>query len=114
MTDRELLELAAEAAGIHIHHWFDKCNIFMCSSVEGGDPDYGWNPLEEDGDAFRLLVEIGNRHNVTLEIGCGGADCDVARREVYGFQGRDETHALNSATRRAIVKAAAEIGKENQ
>ena len=54
-TDRELLELAAKAAGIE----YD----FICpTGVHCGDAstmrDYFWNPLTSDGDALRLAVKL--------------------------------------------------------
>lgn len=55
MTDRELLELAAKAAGIELHHWWAAGNAYMFCE-HGGDPCGSWNPLTDDGDAFRLAV----------------------------------------------------------
>lgn len=56
MTDRELLELAAKAAGIERGAERADCGI----STTLPDGRHGhlprWNPLEDDGDAFRLLV----------------------------------------------------------
>ena len=87
MTDQELLELAAKAFG------FGKQN----------PPDNPhWNPLSDDGDALRLAVylfrdihfwyfdnsvSVGNE----LRVVCGDDPC--------------------AATRLAIVRAAAEIGR---
>lgn len=97
MSDRELLELAAKAAGI-----------------EGELTEYGvwpkgdspvWNPLRYDGDALRLAVKL--RLSVeqwkTNEAVCYNKSGDG----VYEDYGKD---AL-AATRRAIVRAAAEIGR---
>jgi hypothetical protein len=88
MSDRELLELAAKAAGI--------------------DPNWDglywqWNPLTDDGDALRLAVKL--RH---FRVGLGecigrGAYSHIAMLE----SGPDP----DAATRRAITRAAAEIGK---
>ena len=101
MNDRELLELAAKAAGIDFY------------TPEGGDTPWCgrgfylrgcavWNPLEDDGDALRLAVQlfrdihfwyfensvsVGNE----LRVACGDDPC--------------------AATRCAIVRAAAEIGR---
>jgi len=98
-TDRELLELAAKAAGLG-----DDVD------AEGGGvwikPDGFWrlwNPLTDDGDAFRLAVSLGllvdaepERAYVSSEI--SSLD-EPARCDLY------------AATRRAIVRAAAEIGR---
>ena len=69
MTDRELLELAAKAAGIE-HKGY-------CGTPPGlilWETDYGlklWNPLTDDGDALRLAVklEIDLQHNWQSVIG---------------------------------------------
>lgn len=48
MTDRELLELAAKAAGSS----YSELNKYL--TMRGTD---GWNPLTDDGDAFANAVE---------------------------------------------------------
>lgn len=55
MNDRELLELAAKAAGIETRPQY--------ASMENGyglnvKPGYYWNPLTDDGDALRLAVKL--------------------------------------------------------
>ena len=91
MTDRELLELAAKAAGIaHVTPMM----------IEWGQ----WNPLTDDGDALRLAV--------TLRIGLAGSEshvwaCKLDVCDIHEPRGSDSY----AATRRAIVRAAAEIGK---
>jgi hypothetical protein len=82
MTDRELLELAAKAAG----------NGFVIGY---------WNPLTDDGDALRLAVKLG------LIVECGRAW--ISRHgPMFGEDVLPDPYA---ATRRAIVRAAAEIGR---
>lgn len=105
-TDRELLELAAKAAGIQVLKW--------STNHAGGEIGRGlarneeWNPLNDDGDALRLVTHL--LLSVTLNsfgAGVGGVFPDgrqVFRREKSGAGG------LPAATRRAIVLAAAEIG----
>ena len=90
MTDRELLELAAKAAG-HRLEW----HIPYAGSDEPHIEGMDWNPLDDDGDAFRLAVKL--RLHSALE---------TARRSV------DYEKDTCAATRRAITRAAAEIGKE--
>jgi hypothetical protein len=63
MTDQELLEAAAKAAGIDGDYrteylcidgdWENVTAIFL------PDDDGWWNPLTDDGDAFRLAVDLG-------------------------------------------------------
>ncbi len=96
MNDRELLELAAKAAGILTPSWYGNASYIdgMLSR---------WNPLEDDGDAFRLAIRL------KMEV-----DFDDVRVAVRTRQGikvlEDEGGDLYAATRRAIVRAAAEIG----
>ena len=107
MSDRELLEKAAKAAEVD---WFRRTDGGMWLKSGGI-----WNPLTDDGDALRLAV------NLVLDIefvwddvpeetaianvrvtSIGGEAC------VFEELGFDPA----TATRRAIVRAAAEIGKE--
>ena len=86
-TDRELLELAAKAAG-------------------GGFVIGYWNPLTDDGDALRLAVKL----RLEVDIGHSG----IATRTPNGIKmlmSAGEEPDANAATRRAIVRTAAEIGK---
>ena len=53
--DIELLEAAAKAAGAtDTHQWSDK----FAASFKGGLGLQKWNPLDDDGDAFRLAVKL--------------------------------------------------------
>ena len=103
MSDRELLELAAKAEGHGVE--FDNLSglTFMNTKIEG----LLWNPLHNDGDALRLAVALRllPRQGVNLVSVLrpdGGWD-----DENY----RDHNGDSYAATRRAIVRAAAEIGK---
>lgn len=94
MTDRELLELAAKAAGLSgLGTWDDKWGCLT---------DYeGWtfDPLNDDGDALRLAVKL--RINVVPEYVYEGPWLDGGSlRDPY------------AATRRTIVRVAAEIGRQ--
>lgn len=95
MTDRELLELAAKAAGIPL----TDLNI----DIYGAN---AWNPLTDDGDALRLAVKLEMR-----------VDCNDTHTTVYEGVTSEQRFSEQSdndpyaATRRAIVRAAAEIGK---
>lgn len=103
-TDKELLEFAANAAGIVIavEPFFDEEHGIETS--EG----WAWNPLTDDGDALRLAVK--------LQIIVGRYDNYVNASPLH--DGAKEVVIWNhnekdpyKATRRAIVLAAAEIGK---
>ena len=58
MTDREMLELAARAAGLKE---FTEINgRFAVRTRFTGMQDWSpWNPLTDDGDALRLAVKLG-------------------------------------------------------
>jgi hypothetical protein len=108
MTDRELLELAAKAAGMP-HQWCDAWNTMAKPRPDGGFFfDKVWNPLTDDGDALRLAVKLRIAVDAWVSEACaivffhGGRGTIVERH--YG----DDPYA---ATRRAIVRAAAEIGR---
>jgi hypothetical protein len=100
MSDREMLELAAKAAGIDVR-WYqgdclrvaDKCNGFAGK----------WNPLTSDGDALRLAVTCG------LVVDCSRPSAGEPYKQHAIW--RDETMSNAELTRRAIVRAAAEIGR---
>jgi hypothetical protein len=95
MTDKELLELAAKAAGID---WADGHESTGLRDQNGKV----WNPLTDDGDALRLAVKALNWPH-------GGKAFDNAVSAMYAVgQLPKDPYA---ATRRAITRAAAEIGK---
>jgi hypothetical protein len=105
MTDRELLAAAAKAAGMP-HTYNEFWSGFYIRNPDGSwVPNHHWNPLTDDGDAFRLMVSL--RMNVHLDSNMVDVDPDGVSwfSEAYG----DDPYA---ATRRAIVRAAAAIGKE--
>lgn len=110
-TDRELLELAAKAAGVDLE-WDGPPDIWQPMYYQG-KTYHGWLPLTNDGDALRLAVKLRLRLN--REINCGD---DIV--EVFGPENDDmschcSTESIEgdpcAATRRAIVRAAAEIGR---
>jgi hypothetical protein len=114
MTDRELLELAAKAAGELTPSWYGNDAYFDGVLSR-------WNPLDDDGDALRLAVNLGisllpypvyaesDRHSVMAK----------QRRRTDTMRVQNPTEVIElygddpyAATRRAIVRVAAEIGKE--
>jgi len=102
-TDRELLKLAAKAAGIgDVDITGRPCVIDVKYS---GVHLKAWNPLTDDGDALRLAVKLNLliqiRPRVTFVTDNEGNQLDFR-------QHKDDPYA---ATRRAIVRAAAEIGR---
>ena len=104
MTDRELLEAAAKAAGIETHGWrahAAKPGLYMLPITETG-AYLVWNPLTDDGDALRLAVKLGMSvhcpHKHSAFVGVGETPNQFLERP------GDDPYA---ATRRAIVRAAA-------
>ncbi|EPM7288574.1 hypothetical protein ISH60_11505 [Pseudomonas aeruginosa] len=115
MNDRELLELAARGAGIPDALYFDcvaqdmyhprdgeagievnhRDTRWSCLAIDGV-----WNPLTDDGDALRLAVLLN------LEIHSPQSDPTVMFRTA-----EHDVFYQDTCIRRAIVRAAAEIGK---
>jgi hypothetical protein len=102
MTDHELLNLAAKAAGIELQAFYHPARgVFP---VSGGS----WNPLTDDAEALQLAVQL--KMSMLLDSrGFRGSMTWVRAGETEKTQHHDgDPYA---ATRRAIVRAAAEIGK---
>ena len=102
-TDRELLELAAKAAGIK-GKWSARGKCIVISNGDGLSMHH-WRPLEDDGDALRLAV------NLWFQVTQSYCKDDLGYyAEVFGYC---EYHNGDpaSATRRAITRAAAAIGE---
>lgn len=102
-SDRELLELAAKAVGITLEWDAGRCFRFHPDGLEPLDPFKDeWNPLTDDGDALRLAVK-----GLNWPYGGRAFDDTVTAMYAVGQLPADPY----AATRRAIVRAAAEIGK---
>lgn len=112
MTDIELLELAAKAAG------YTKWELLGESALtvyRSDGTQFAWNPLADDGDALRLAVKLQlnvcNEHVSAGVAYCIGSDEIVLAQCISGTDEDEVIDADYAATRRAIVLAAAEIGK---
>ena len=104
MTDREYLELAAKAAG----YVLDGTVLRNLKS----DFEYdGWNPLTDDGDALRLAVKLQLHVGINPgnKVFCTPTYSD--KPTVFESCERSGVQDPLAATRRAIVRAAAEIGR---
>ena len=113
-ADRELLVLAAKASGR---------NVIWKRGMHRGEPHEGlfdlstghvtsWNPLTDDGDALRLAVKL----SMTI---CTDGELFVSAGFLFTngplvTQCIEESGCKESATRRAIVRAAAAIGEGMQ
>lgn len=110
-NDRELLELAAKAAGLKIdkspyngggigNDGFDMLGNVVLDWHNG----VTWNPLTDSGEALELAAKL----ELNIEFGHIGSAVLVGNsREKYV----DHGHDVLRATRRAVVRAAAEIGR---
>lgn len=106
MNDRELLELAAKAAGINGRWVKGFEHLGLCTSQP---PLHDWwNLLSNDGDALRLLATLSEQNNrmtlycyadeISIHASVDGALCKYFDDPAKAF-------------RRSIVHVAAEIGK---
>ena len=124
-SDRELLELAAKAAGLQLcgYSWIgeneddDEFEILDAAFVRHCQEQgfaTRWNPLTDDGDAFRIVATLG------LGIVFGQyAPCDIYSVYINEPEGGDTLsvgvigdNESSGVVRRAIVRAAAVIGKK--
>ncbi|HJP70031.1 MAG TPA: hypothetical protein VJ846_14135 [Sphingomicrobium sp.] len=119
MTDREMLELAAKAIGcdgakFEDGEWLELRYGYKVAMWHD-DFDSYWNPLESNANAFALAVKLG------LDLLRTEQDIEaIAGLPPYAPMGRDVPAPFGiellgddayAATRRAITRAAAEIGK---
>ena len=116
-TDRELLELAAKAIGRCLHRntrdEHGNCGTdTYCTDCGKGTYGEHWNPLTADGDALRLAavlrMEIDHNHPSDSKPWVSVRAAPTRICAVEDFE--DESQRI-TATRRAIVRAAAAIGK---
>jgi hypothetical protein len=96
MTDKELLELAAKAAGVEYPNGQTYCETLGVWGMLDNRPYSWWNPLTDDGDALQLAVKLYKYDAFKIT--------DI-------FDAQFGEYDPYSATRRAIVRAAAAIGE---
>jgi hypothetical protein len=113
--DRKLLEQAAKALGWRVTTYSERRSTGV---VDGGmavvvaeGRTFGWSPLHDDGDAFRLAVKLN------IDIAFDTAPDGPYVQTVTGWSdtmhcdAQDLGKDAGSATRRAIVRTAAAIGE---
>lgn len=104
MSDRELLELAAKAAGLTVNRFNPEQNHIYTNTL-----GKWWSPLLVDGDTFRLAIQL----NISIQFD-DHEQCTIAE---YGDGDKCTQYwdglvsGKPEATRRAVVRAAAEIGR---
>lgn len=91
MTDQELMIYAARAIGCVYSEEFG----ILFEEEYGNAVETEWNPLNDDGDAFRLAAKLG---------------IDV----IWNKAPNSSYAEYLAIARRAIVKAAAKIGQNQQ
>lgn len=107
---RELLELAAKAAGYNAK-WCDFDGMDIRVGYQGGmclkDQDCYWNPYHDDGDSRRLEVRL------TLSVihSTGGAAMVMSHDMGVSITETPSDGDSEAATRLAVLRAAAEIGR---
>jgi hypothetical protein len=106
MTDRELLELAAKAAEIKIRWSADSLGNQTGPWIFNSR----WNPLTDDGDALRLAVKLEMMIDYIDRGYMAGNVLATAGPVMLSIYEPREPDPY-AATRRAITRAAAEIGK---
>lgn len=102
-TDRELLELAAKAAGLQYIKPLPEYSGSLGLEV-GSNPmrTQTWNPLTDDGDALRLAVKL----NIPVYPYDDETSTGTIGVVAKNWESKEEN------TRRAIVRAAAAIGEQ--
>ena len=111
MTDEELLRCAAKAAGFaEPHSYRPKTNSLLWLGKESGVAT--WRPLDDDAEAFKLMVQLGIRDYFGVEVQktCVQATAFEPWEHCEYEEYKEQDPC--AAARRAIVRAAAQIGKE--
>ena len=106
-THRELLELAAKAVGLRgCASDINPSGAIAFRVMPGDGSFYYWNPLDDDGDALRLAAKL--RIDIEWDEQPGGRTVEAYQRAGESYFCATEAEA---DYRRAIVRAAAAIGK---
>lgn len=117
-TDKELLEFAAKAAGYVVLQYLPENNLNHQMLVaklplHGREKEYPsvfhtklWNPLVYDSHAFRLAVQLEMLVDPVNRV-VAGYNSDIC----IDIDSEEQEEDSCKAVRKAIVRAAAEIGK---
>ena len=117
MTDREMLELAAKAAGYYFHGLRVGLDYENCFVSTTNDPDDWiiWDPRGDDGDALRLKVSlhliVGSYSTYSSVGGTYTTGNYTLPNEITVWHHETAGDAC-AAERLAITRAAAEIGRQ--
>ena len=111
MTDRELLELAAKAAGRKYNVSRDSpSGWFLATACEAPDGSIVesdiWRPLKDDGDALRLVMTLD------MSVNCNRDELTVIVQTWRPRLFKKVSNNVKDAdVRRCIVEVAAQIWK---
>ena len=109
MIDRELMALAAKAAGAKFSDYSERTPDHW--QIQHADGVWRkWSPLTDDGDALRLAFTL-NIHIGLYGEGTGITSYILTKSEGAEIFHEDHVYDLASV-RRAIVRAAAFIGSK--
>lgn len=103
MTDKELLELAAKAAG-YIDDWCP--DGWTDEGPWRWHEEMKWNPLTDDGDALRLAADL------CIDIEPGNSKISAWCKPIHDWITEHVDNDRYAAVRRVIVRSAAKIGSE--
>lgn len=120
MSNKELLEWAANAAGIAIMPCTCSSKKWPFKHNEAISGKRGhWNPLESDGDALRLLAVMPSLWELSYKFGP-----TIGLEVAWGTGGRKtgksayrnplEKGGASAALRRVIVEVFAQIGQSKE
>lgn len=110
MSDRELLERAAKAAGIDLSDCEFRFGYFRREETHG-QLGFRFAPLTDDGDALRLAIDREVRFGVILEDSRGWAEIGDDYYAAFEWNPHRPSDRYE-ATRRAIVTAVANVERD--
>jgi hypothetical protein len=101
MTDKELLEAAAKAAGIRLHHWTPD-NEFVSVNETTDDDGPIWNPITSLADRY----ELARKCELTIDFESGEVNVRYALRskvEQFRFTPSDDRSEAIAILQAAIA-----------
>lgn len=118
-ADREMFELAAKAAGLSLRWIGNEPSVPYTpeeSAQRHGIDGYMWNPRDDDGDSRRLQVALSMNTGFDSRFKDLGACayCTYPRDDFTCnsiMQNIEQAGSKEAATRLAVLRAAAEVGR---
>lgn len=107
-VDKELLYACAKLLGYEIIGYHPKTGLRVWN--EDHTHGFKWNPLYDDGDAFRLAMAMSFR----VELDSKHCSATVFGRDIDAVHVVDENRDIGKAARRAVVLATVQRAKNEQ